>query len=191
MLGPHDRVHPQRLLSLPLGQKTITDPDRQDVELERIFDQFARSLKLVEELQGIVQISLLRLDLDDGHGGLYRKIVLDSSCDHRADGGHRLVWFTTLSQHRGLGKASPDCQIARSLGSLLQGLLGLGLTPCLILNLRDRDEGLGLVLAIRELLDAPGVIPLGLWKVFLIEIRRGKRKEDCLQRLTRRPCSKH
>ena len=191
LLGPHDRVHSQRLLSLPLSQKSIADPDREDVELEGIVDQVTRGLKLVEELQGIVQMSLLRLDLNDGHAGLRGEIVLDSSSDHRADGSHSLVWFTTLSQHRGLGKASPGCQITRSLGSLLQCLLGLGLAARLILNLRDRDEGLGLVLAIRELLDAPGVIRLGLRKVLLIEIRRCKREKDRLQRLTRRPCDKH
>ena len=48
LLGPHDRVHPQRLLSLPLAQQTITDPDGENVELERVINQVARTLKLIQ-----------------------------------------------------------------------------------------------------------------------------------------------
>ena len=187
LFGTDRGVHAQRFLALSLGKKAVPDPDGKDVELEGIVHQVPRSLKLVKQGKGLVEVPPLGLDFNDRHGRLDGDVVLDPAGDHRPERRNRLVGLTLRCEHRGLREPCPGGKVTGALGGFFQCLFSLGLATRLGLDLRDGDECLGLVLALGKLLEASPVILLGLFQILLIEIGGGEGEENGLQGLSRGP----
>ena len=61
LLRAHDRIHLERLGTTPLGKQSIPYPDRQDVELHRVVDQFLAGLHLIEQFQSLLKLSFFAL----------------------------------------------------------------------------------------------------------------------------------
>ena len=154
--------------------------------MEGVVHDRSRGLELVEQLEGLVEVALLRFDFGDGYRRLHGAVVLDAPRDYRTQGLDRLGGLSLIGKHRGLGQARLEGQITGSLGGLFKSLLGVLLTARLSLDLSNRNQCLDLVLPLRELLDAPVVIFLGLGQVLLVEVGGGQSKKESLKRLSGR-----